>query len=58
MMGSARSCHHCITYVSVDIAVRKVLELGRGILLAKVDIAHAYRNVPVHLDDRQLLEMQ
>ncbi len=45
-------------YVSVDTAVRRILELGRGALLAKVDIAHAYRNVPVHPDDRQLLGMQ
>ena len=35
--------------------MRKVLELGRGTLLAKVDTAHAYRNVPV---DCQLLWMQ
>ncbi len=45
-------------YVSIDTAVRRILELGRGALLAKVDIAHAYRNVPVHPDDRQLLGMQ
>ena len=38
--------------------VEKVLELGKGSLLAKVDIEHAYRNVPVHPDDRLLLAMQ
>ena len=43
-------------YVSVDTATR-VLELGAGALLAKVDIAQAYRNVPVHQDDRLMLGM-
>ena len=38
--------------------MEKVLELGKGSLLAKVDIEHAYRNVPVHPDDRLLLAMQ
>ena len=27
-------------------------------MLAKIDIAHAYRNVPVHPEDRKLLGMQ
>ena len=35
---------HCIT-----------LKLGKGALLAKVD---AYRNIQIHLGDRQLLGMQ
>jgi hypothetical protein len=45
-------------YVSVDDAVHRILQLGRGALLAKVDIKHAYRNVPIHPDDRPLLWMQ
>ena len=49
---------HCsLTYISVDEAVRAVLRLGQGALLAKVDIRNAYRNVPVHPDDRWLLGM-
>ena len=32
--------------------------LGKGAKLAKIDIAHAYRNVPVHPADRPLLGMQ
>jgi hypothetical protein len=32
-----------------------VRRYGRGALLAKFDIKAAYRNVPVHLDDRWLL---
>ena len=33
-------------------------QLGQDTLLAKIDIAHAYRNVPVHPSDRHLLGMQ
>ena len=47
---------HCsLTYVSVEQAAQSVLKLGRGALLAKVDIWNAYKNVPVHPDDRWLL---
>ena len=42
-------------YVSVDTAVKWVVELGPGAMMAKVDIQHAYRNVPVHPEDRHLL---
>ena len=43
-----------LTYVTVrDAAAR----LGKGALLAKVDIRNAYRNIPVHPDDRWLLGM-
>ena len=34
-----------------------MLQLGKGALLAKLDIQHAYRIVPVHPDDRHLLGM-
>ena len=46
-----------LRYVSVDDAVQQILQLGRGTLLAKVDVKHAYRNVPIHPDDRHLLGM-
>ena len=45
-------------YVLVDDAVHCILLLGRGTLLAKIDIKHAYRNMPIHPDDRPLLGMQ
>ena len=49
---------HCsIAFATVDMAMRKITELGRGTQLAKVDIEHAYRNVPVHPDDRPMLGM-
>ena len=46
-----------LVYVSVDRAVERILQLWPGTLLAKVDIECAYRNVPVHPDDRYLLGM-
>ncbi len=47
-----------IAFASVDTAIEKIVGLGRGSLLAKVDIEHAYRNVPIHPADRQLLGMR
>ena len=44
-----------LSYTSVDNIVQKILMMGRGTLLAKIDIEHAFRNVPVHADDRHLL---
>ncbi len=46
-----------LQYASIDDAARIVSELGPGTELAKIDIAHAYRNVPVHPADRHLLGM-
>ena len=36
-------------YVSVDPAVRHIVQLRQGALMAKIDIQQAYRNIPVHL---------
>ena len=44
-----------LTYVGIKDAVRGILERGRGTQLAKVDIRSAYRNVPVHPDDRGMI---
>ena len=44
-----------LTYMKVDDVVQQVLSLGKGTLLAKVDIESAFRNIPVHPDDRHLL---
>ena len=46
-----------LTYTSVDEAVQWILRRGRGALLAKFDIASAYRIVPVHPHDHPLLGM-
>ena len=47
-----------LQYVKVDDVARKVLQLGPGTLMTKIDIKSAYRVVPVHPQDRCLLGMQ
>ena len=47
-----------LSYTSVDVITNKVLELGQGTLLAKMDIKQAYRMIPVHPEDRYLLGMR
>ena len=42
----------------MDNAAEAIVANSRGALLAKVDIAAAYRNIPVHPDDRWLLSMK
>ena len=44
-----------LSYVSVDDVVAQVVLLGRGSMIAKMDIKQAYRNIPVHTEDRRLL---
>ena len=44
-------------YATVDNAIEKVLRLGADSLLAKIDVEHAYRNVPIQPSDRRLLGM-
>ena len=44
-------------YATVDNAIEKVIRLGADSLLAKIDVEHAYRNVPIHPSDRRLLGM-
>ena len=46
-----------LSHVSIDDVTTCILQVGRGALLAKIDIKHAYRNVPVHPEDRCLLGM-
>ena len=46
-----------ITYASVDDAVKMILELGQGTLLAKLDLKEAYQVVPAHPLDRPGLGM-
>lgn len=45
-------------FPTIDQAVEHILQLKPGALLAKVDIAQAFRNIPVHPDDRHLLGMK
>ena len=46
-----------LSYVNVDDAADGIRHLGTGTLLAKIDIKSAYRNVPIHPDDRWLMGM-
>ena len=46
-----------LQYVSVEDAAQAVVANGAGTLLAKVDVARVYRNIPIHPDDRWLLGM-
>ena len=49
-------CH--MHYTSILEAAVVVRQLGRGTLLAKMDLRQAYRVVPVHADDHPLLGIQ
>jgi len=42
---------------TIDDAINQVIKLGKGALLAKVDIKIAFRLLPVHPADRHLLQM-
>ena len=45
-------------YVIIDDAVQQIFTLGKGCLLAKIDIQSAFRLLPVHPADRHLLLMK
>lgn len=44
-----------LCYSSVDDAIRLVLEHGPGALMAKIDLRSAFRMIPVHRNDWELL---
>ena len=46
-----------IMYITIDNAIQEILRLGRGTMLAKIDIKNAFRLLPVHPSDRHLLGM-
>ncbi len=46
-----------LSNVSVDDVVNRVQQLGKGAMMAKIDVKQAYRNMPVHPHDRHLLGM-
>ena len=49
---------YSLKYVTVDDAIRSLVNLGPGALMAKFDVKAAYRNIPIHPDDRYLLGMK
>ena len=42
-----------LSYVSIDDITQCILACGRGAMLAKMDVKEAFRNIPVHPDDRR-----
>ena len=44
-------------YISIEDAVQEIMAKGQGSQLAKIDIQSAYRNIPVHPEDWNLLGM-
>ena len=47
-----------LSYARLDDAVLRILKVGTGSLLEKLDIESAYRMIPVHPDDRGVLGMR
>ena len=47
-----------LKYVTIDEAIKGIIQLGRGTLLAKIDIKSAFRLLPVHPADRHMLGMR
>jgi hypothetical protein len=47
-----------LKYVTVDDAIQALMDLGPGALMAKFDVKAAYRNIPIHPEDRHLLGMK
>ena len=47
-----------MSYITTDNAINRILALGRGTLLAKIDVKSAFRLIPVHPSDRHLLAME
>ena len=47
-----------MSYILVDDAIRQIITLGQGTLLAKIDIKSAFRLIPVHPADRHVLAME
>ena len=45
-------------YIKVDNAISILQELGQGCFMSKLDIKSAFRNIPVHLSDWELLGMK
>ena len=47
-----------VQYQTIDTAISLIQQIGPGALLAKTDLENAYKQVPVHPDDFELLGFQ
>ena len=43
-----------LKYVTIDEVIKEIARLGRGALLAKIDIKNKFCLLPVHKDDRHM----
>ena len=50
--------HTSVSYANIDDAIRFIKRCGVGSYLAKTDIKHAFRIIPIHPEDYHLLGMQ
>ena len=41
-----------LSYISIDVIAAVILQLGTGALIAKTDVKYAYRQIPMHPEDR------
>jgi len=55
--GKLRVIHHdhSLQYIRVDDAIKRILSIGKGALLTKLDIRNAFRLIPVRPEDWHLL---
>ena len=49
--------NYSLQYVKIDDAINLIIQLGKGSFMAKTGICSAFRNVPVHPNDWELLGM-
>ena len=49
--------NYSLQYVKHDDAINLIIQLGRGSYMAKTDIRSAFRNIPVHPSDWEILGM-
>ena len=49
---------YSLQYVRIDDAIRILLKLGPNCFMAKTDVQSAFRNIPVHPEDWELLGMK
>jgi len=47
-----------LKYITINEAIKSIIQYGKGALLAKINIKSAYRLIPVHPEDRYMLGMQ
>ena len=44
-----------LTYIKLDNVANQAAQMGKGTLMAKMDVEEAYRIIPIHPGDRHLL---